>query len=489
MSRPNLLLIILDATRADACSCYGAGRLTTPCLDAVAQDGTLYEQAISAAPWTLPAFASIFTGFYPSQLGIEETRCLDPSVPNLPGLLAEDGYETFGVTGNIWLGPEFGLTRGFGRLHRLWQLFQAKEEMSRTRRLADPSEPGARSGRSGRWLTGNPFRNLANAAYGRFWSFHRDYGARRTATPFIRWLRGRRSSWFACVHYLEAHLEYRPPRAWARRFAGDWQEASRLLNQDQWRRAWRHMAGMEKLSESELRAWRDLYLAEVAYADQQMGDLIAALRASGALDNTLLAITGDHGESLGEHGLLNHQYAVHEPLLRVPLVIRYPGVFAAGQRVSGQVQTLDLFRTILDAAGTEAPSTPSRSLRPGMGHGRQVTVSEYGVPRMPDARRLRRYGLRPEQVRPLLRGLTALRTETHKIVEGTDGSLALYDLCTDPREEHDLAAEQPGKAAELQAMLTTFREQHRSVLPVEGRSAEEMDAGTLSRLRGLGYLE
>jgi arylsulfatase A-like enzyme len=452
----------------------------------------LFEQAITAAPWTLPAFASIFTGKYPGQLRIDGRRRLDPSVPTLAGLLAEEGYATFGITGNIWLGPAFGLTRGFGRFHRLWQLFQAPEEMSRTAALlrseGEPVESSGRLGRIQHRLRGNAARNLLNAMYGRWWSFRRDYGASRTARPLLRWLQAQRSPWFACIHYLEAHLQYRPPRAWARRFSGDWSRTRDLYGQDQWRRAWRHMVGAELLSEAELRAWRDLYLAEVAYADHRMGALLRELRAAGAMDGTLVAITADHGESLGEHGLLNHQYGLYDSLLRVPMVLHYPDAFAAGLRVPGQVQTLDLFRTLLDIAEVEPPPTPSQSLVPGCAPQRALTVAEYGTPRMPDVQRLRRYGLHPDQVKPFLRGLTALRTDEYKLIEGTDGSLELYDR-KDSEEAHDLVAEEPTRAQELQAQLSRFREQH-GIGPGAGAPAdEEMDPISAARLKGLGYLE
>jgi arylsulfatase A-like enzyme len=489
MPRPNILLIVLDATRADACSCYGADRPTTPCLDSVAQGGTLFEQAITAAPWTLPAFASIFTGQYPGQLGIDESRRLHASVPTLAERLAAHGYATFAITSNIWLGPTFGLSRGFDRLHKLWQLFQTREEMSRVERLVGAGDGRERRSSASRWLKGNPVKNLANAAYGRWWAFRRDYGAARTAGPLMRWLHGRSGPWFACVHFLEAHLEYRPPRDWAQRFARNWDSAQALLRADQWRMIWRHMTGAELLCESRMEALHDLYWAEVAYTDHHLGRLLQALRTAQALDDTLLVITADHGENLGEHGLLNHQYGVFDSLLRVPLVVHYPELFPAGQRVAGQVQTLDLFRTLLEAAGADVPATPGQSLLPGKSARHAFTVAEYGMPKTPDAQRLRRYGLEPEQVRPFLRGLTALRTEEHKLIVGTDGTLSLYNWRQDPGEVHNLAAEEPEKVRELQRMLERFHKEH-GIVPQGGSpAAEEMDPVTAARLMGLGYIE
>ena len=495
MTHPNILLIVLDATRADACSCYGTDRPTTPNLDALAKEGTLYEQAISPAPWTLPAFASMFTGLFPSQMGVYERRQLPPSLPTLASLLSEHGYATFAVTGNTWLSADFGLQRGFDQVHKLWQLFQTSHDINKLVLLDN-----AASGRSwvpnlfSQWAQGNPIKNILNTAYHRLWSYKRDSGARRMLRPLAKWLEGQRPPWFAMVHYLEAHLEYKPPTPWARRLVQNWECAQKLLKQDQWRLAWRHIADVEPLSDEDLAAWRDLYLAEVAYADYHMGLLLKALREAGHLDQTVIIVTADHGESLGEHGLLNHQYCVYDTLLRVPLVVHYPPLFPEGQRVSWQVLTLDLFATLLDIAGVRVPPCPSQSLLPvkdgpAEGGPRPFVVAEYGTPRIPHASLLRRYGLQPEQLERFARGFTALRTEEHKLIVGSDGSTELYAWPSDPSEENDLADHQPDVVRELQETLQHWQEELEMALDKGVEESMVMDPATAARLRALGYIE
>lgn len=490
MTRPNILLIILDATRADACSCYGAGRETTPHLDALASEGTLYEQAITPAPWTLPAMASVFTGLYPSQIGVYETRRLDESVPTLAGVLAGQGYRTFGVTGNSWMSADFGLQRGFQQMHKLWQLFQSPQDINRLVLLneAEPHRSWVPSLLS-QWFRGNPVKNVLNTLFNRFWSYRRDFGAHRTARPLLNWLNRQDGPWFAFVHYLEAHLEYKPPQAWARRFARDRSLGKRLLAADQMRLAWRHMAGVETLSEEQLEAWRDLYLAEVAYTDHHMGQLLVALQAAGHLDNTLVMVTADHGESLGEHGLLNHQYGVYDTLLHVPLILRFPGRFEAGKRVPWAVQTLDLFPTALEAAQAERPPNLGQSLMPSTDGPRPFVVAEYGVPRTPHAARLRQYGLQAGQLERFRRGFTTIRTETHKLILGTDGSTQLYAWRDDPGELQNLAAGQPNTVQMLRSQLQSFQEQHGLQFGTEAQEDLEIDATVASRLQALGYLD
>jgi arylsulfatase A-like enzyme len=490
MNRPNILLVVLDATRADACSCYGAERLTTPILDALAIEGTLYEQAISPAPWTLPAFASLFTGLFPSQLGIFEQRRLSVSPPTLASLLSRHGFATFGITGNSWMSEAFGLQRGFDRFQKLWQLFQTSQDVNKLTVL-QKAQPG-RSWLAGlikQLLQGNPIKNVSNAAFTHFWSYRRDYGASRTLRPLMKWIKAQQSPWFAFVHYMEAHLEYKPPLYWTRRFARDWDRVQKLLRQDQMRMAWRHIAGVEPLSEEDLAAWQDLYLAEVAYTDYHVGQLIQALRQTGRLDQTVIIVTADHGDSLGEHGLLNHQYGLYDTLIRVPLVIRYPSLFPAGRRISEQVQTLDLFATILEIAGVEIPLSPSRSLLSSPYEPRSFTVAEYGVPRIPHVRLLRQYGLRPEDLQRFARGFTALRADEYKLITGTDGSVALYAWRDDPYEKNDLSVERPEVTASLQQMLERWREEHGVVAIEDADEAWEVDPATEERLRALGYIE
>ncbi len=488
MTKPNILLVVLDATRADACSCYGASQPTTPSLDRLAAEGTLYEQAIAPAPWTLPSFASLFTGYYPNQLGIYEQRRLPPSVPTLASILSEEGYASFAISGNSWMSTAFRQGRGYQHFNKLWQILQTAEDVNEVAVLDEVHRDSSRvRALLSRWSQGNPARNIANTAYNSLWAFRRDYGARRILRPFRLWTRAQASPWFAFVHYMEAHLEYKPPATWRRRFVRNMDAARELLKEDQTRLAWRHMAGVERLSVEKLAAWRDLYIAEVAYNDWHLGELIRALEQDESLDQTAVIVTADHGESLGEHGLLSHQYGVYDTLIRVPLVIRYPPLFAAGARVAGQVQMMDIFATILALAGVAAQPAPSRPLPPLSPEARPFAIAQYGAPRVPHSALLRRFGLQPQDVPQ--RGFTALRDDEHKLIVSSDGQAELYAWREDPGEESDLAARQPEVVRELQARLSRWRDEVGEVRIGAGGAQAEMDPATASRLRALGYIE
>jgi len=489
MQRPNVLLVILDATRADACSVYGAAEGTTPHLDRLATSSLLYEQAISAAPWTLPALSSIFTGLYPSQTGIYEQRVLDAAYPTLFQLLGDAGYGTFAISKNSWLSKDFGLTRGIEQMHRLWQWFQSEDEIT-VGKLAELQRGNSLYGHLFKELLGgNVAKNMLNLLYHRYWN-RVDDGAVRTVAPVTRWIGQQERPWCAMVHFLEAHLPYQPPRQWYTPFAHDPQRAGQLRKSDQWRLAWRHIAGKEQLSAPDLQSWRELYLAEVAYQDHYLGQLLDQLEAMGQLDNTCVIVVADHGENLGEHGLLNHQYSLHETLLHVPLLIRWPGLGsdARGTRVTTPVQTLDLFRTILDLAEVPAPHETSRNLLPGTTP-RPYVVAEYGRPQVPHAALLARYQLEPADLAPFSRGFRALRTERYKLIERSDGAVELFDLYQDQGETNNLLTVVPTQVAELQQQLRDWEERHGATESHQTQPALHVDDAVRARLQALGYLD
>ncbi len=495
MTRPNILLVVLDATRADACSCYNpalAERPTTPHLDRLAAEGTLFEQAISSAPWTLPAVASIFTGLFPSQSNVYAARNLPSFVPSLPQLLREEGYATFGLSNNSWLSTDFGLTRGFDHFHKLWQWLQTEDDITSVNLTQRGAKTGLARAALGRALRGNVVKNVLNLAAYRFRKSD-DEGASRTLAPTRRWIDGQRQPWFAMVHFLEAHIQLKPPRQWATRFVTDWTIAERLLAADQRPIFWRHIAGTAQLNEDELRTWRELYWAEVAYQDHHFGQLLEWLRETGRLDDTLVVVLADHGENLGEHGLLSHQYCLFDTLLHVPLVVRGPGV-PRGQRMTEPVQTQDMFHLMLDAANIAAPHAEGRNPLGGTGSAPRVpfTVSEYATPSLPPANIINQFGLEPEQFSRFMRGLTTLRTASHKLIMGTDGSTQLYDLQRDPGETQDIASAEPARLRELQSQLEAWWAARGSYLidrPDDTADQTAVSADVQARLQALGYLE
>lgn len=485
--RPNILLIVLDATRADHCSCYGGARSLTPVLDQLAAEGTLFEQAFACAPWTLPAMSSILTGQYPSQTGIEERRQLASTYTTLPALLRQGGYATFAISNNSWFSTDFGLNQGFMTVHKLWQRFQTETDLTEVNLTQQYPAASTRAVTAKRSAQGNWLKNALNLMSGKIRT-NSDYGARRTLAPVQRWISAQDGPWFALIHYLEAHLEYKPPAAWARRFVDDWPTAQKLLAADQVRLCYRHITGAEVMSADELRTWGQLYAAEVAYQDHMMGKLIDWLKRAGKFDDTLIIVVADHGESLGEHGLLNHLYGLYDPLTRVPLVLRGPGS-GRGRRRGDLVQTNDIFGTALAAAGLPLPEN-ARNLLDESG-GRRYVVAEYGTPRTPHQELLNRFSLQAHDFAPFLRSLTAVRTAQHKLVVGSDGSQALFDLVHDPAELANLAATEPDVLASMQAALAEWQTAVGIApsTPAATTAPPAVAPEVAARLKALGYLD
>jgi len=242
------------------------------------------------------------------------------------------------------------------------------------------------------------------------------------------------------------------------------------------------------MSEADFEILRALYDGEVSYVDARVGEIYALLRERGLLRNTFFVITSDHGENLGEHQLMDHAYCLYDTLLRVPLIVRGPTEFPAGERVLDQVQTLDLFPTILDLADIRdadlRAQVQGRPLFPASLRDR-VAVAESLEPQPPVAVLRRRY---PELDGSRFdRALRAVRTPRYKYIWASDGRDELYDLEADPGETRNLVSTEPETAAAMRAWLAEWVHSAGAVAP--GRGLElELDTVTRRRLEELGYL-
>ncbi len=220
---------------------------------------------------------------------------------------------------------------------------------------------------------------------------------------------------------------------------------------------------------------------------------MADLRRRNVLDHTLLIITSDHGENVGEHGLMSHAYSLHDTLIHVPLIIRYPECFAPGQRVAHQVQLTDILPTILDVAQFNAPQIRAEL----QGESLLAPTTETSMDRYAYAELLsphpsvqtvnRRNGVPANTPRPEYdHALRCLRTLTHKLIWASDGQHALYDLQADPHETTNRFAIEPKIASELMEVLQTWQPPHGELLL---ESTPDFDHAVRQRLRDLGYID
>ncbi|MGQ4808656.1 hypothetical protein NKDENANG_02044 [Candidatus Entotheonellaceae bacterium PAL068K] len=472
--RPNIIVLMLDTARAQNFSCYGYERPTTPYIDALASESVLYEQAVASGCWSLPSQVSLLTGMFPAKHGAHELHLsYARPYPLLPEVLREAGYRTLGVSPNSWMSDEFGVTRGFDTYLKLWQGWQTIQ--------SHPSEaPGL--------LT--PLIQKLNRLYSRH-VFPRYNRAQHVNYHIEKLLATAPEPFFLYAIYWDAHLPYHPRGRHATRWLppGVSEAQAQQVN----RNPIHYFANLTPMSEADFEILRACYDGAVATLDEEIGALIDHLRQRDILDRTLLIITSDHGENLGNHGLMSHAYSLHDTLIHVPLLIRYPARFPAGQRVRRQVQPTDLFPTLLDALDLDLPQVRQEF------QGVSLLAPEPEAPeeRLAYAEMLgphpsrqsvnRRAGLPEDTPRPAYdRALRCVRTLDYKIIWASDGHHALYHLRQDPFETVNRFADEPQLASELLETLQAW--QPPSGIPLH-KSPPDFDHDVRLRLRDLGYLD
>ncbi|MBK7976894.1 MAG: sulfatase [Deltaproteobacteria bacterium] len=466
----NVLVVVLDTTRADHLTPYGYARDTTPFLTTLAAQGVLFENARTVAPWTLPAHTSLFTGLYPaSHHVLAKHLFLAADVPTLAEVLGSAGYQTACFTNNPWLGGLSGTHRGFAHFEPVWKQLHALHhsifDLLPLRVLADF--------RSGVHDDGSAF-TLARV---RSWLDDRD-----PARPF-----------FAFVNLMEAHQpnwngpgskRYLPSDLTEKDLA-DMRMDSKLYE-----------SGRVKLDARQLQIQKDLYDGELTYLDGQLARLIDSLRDAGALDRTLLVITADHGELFGEQGQMGHQFALWEPLLHVPLIVvapDHPEVVARGVRSDYPAQLVDVPATVTRLLGVRAAGFAREgiSLAPVLaGTGRPDPRKQLAQYEVPDFAIRVFHEVYPE-LEPWSFGgdLAALIDGPWKVIQrfqnGSRTATSLYRL---PDEGTDLARDEPATLDVMTQTLDGWLAEHKAINGVRpAGGARTMTPEEIQAMKALGY--
>lgn len=489
MPPQNIVLVVMDTARADDVFGTVDGTAVTPELDSLAEDSTRYNNAYAAAPWTLPSHGSLFTGTYPSKHGAHAGhKRLDDSLPTMAELFSDAGYETVAVSNNTWVSEEFGFGRGFEQFYKTWQHVQSDTDLGRIAREYNGREQWRPL--AGALFDGNPLVNLWNAIYGQFFRKRDDDGARRTNRWLDEWLTDRETDrpFFLFCNYLEPHLPYDPPKEYTEPFLppDTTYEAAQAVPQE----PWAYIAGQQEMTDADFAALRALYRGELAYLDARLGYLQSMLAEAGVWDETVFVVIGDHGENVGDHGLMDHQYCLYETLTKVPMLV-HGGPFATGETRDDLVQLTDLLPTLLDTTGIDPSSaeldTQGVSFHPESGDDpRDAVFAEY-LATQPSMEALQKQlGSLPEQVTQYDRSLRAVRTAEYKLVCGSDGARELYHVTTDPTEETDIASEAEEHASRLETRLEAWLD---SFDHADVTADIDIATDTQSRLEDLGYLQ
>jgi arylsulfatase A-like enzyme len=365
-----VLLISVDTLRADHVGAYH-GPDPTPALDRLAAEGVLVEQAYTPTPTTGPAHASLFTGLHPWRHQVLGNAVPVPdTLPTFVTLAQEQGVHTAAIVASYILHRRFGFARGFESY-----VFRPTVPMQWRGKLEET-----------------------------FYSL----GA-EVSDEAIRWLRSNRRTrpFLLFLHYFDPHDPYQPPAEFALPPDTPVDVAGRTPP--------KHAESPTLLADL-IRAYR----GEVRYVDAEIGRVIEELRAQGRLDRVGVIVTADHGEGLGERGLFGHGLDLHEEQVRIPLIVRGPGV-PAGRRLDGAAQLEDLMPTVLAWLGLPAPAfVDGRDLLPWLRGERPGSPRDAVVGR-------RRYYTGQPQVHFEIRG-------TEKWVGVPDGPSFVYRLDTDPGE-------------------------------------------------------
>ena len=427
-ARPNVLLITLDTTRADALGAYGNPRATTPHLDRIASEGTRFDLAISTAAVTPVSHASILTGLDNKDHGLrvmsaESGFRLAQDVPTLATVLRGAGYRTIAVHSAFPVSGYFGLTQGFDVVESFESRMFAGEDKDKW----DVQRFQRRSDETTDLVLGE----LA-----------------KSDEPYFLW-----------IHYWDPHDGMKLP-------------PEELLPEDLW-----HLEDGAKVPT------REQYEAEVRFMDGEIGRLVEALRESGAWERTLALVVADHGQGLGDHGWQHHRILYQEQI-RVPLLVRVPDAAHVAE-VGELVRTTDLFPTVLDYAGVAA-SRPvdGRSLR-------RLIAGERDEPRLAFADQINGYDRNAGMIdkRPLDDFLYCVLDRDWKLIyrPANPEASELYDLARDPGETRNLYRERRDQALRLERELAKHGGWVTEPFAALGSGAGDSEAAQRA-LRSLGYV-
>ncbi len=428
VSHTNVLIITLDAVRADHMGFMGKRAVKTPNMDRLAQEGVVFINHFAQSHITIPSHMSLLASKFPRTI-----RTLDNYQYNLPPMetiasrLEKAGFRTSAIVSTALLNPQWcrGIERGFTDYFPVLGMERAASQGLNI--LGD-------------WMTENSGR------------------------PFFSW-----------IHLFDAHFPYQAPKPFFGMYAGSAGEKAELgsVHLHAQTEAWLKQKGITDLS---LPAAE--YGAEITYLDYELGRLFRKMEAMGILDNTLVMITSDHGEYLGERGNYFCHVGLHDETMRIPLIMRLPGRLGAGRVVDGMSMNVDLAPTALEVLGLSADDMEGESLLP-LVEGKTEEVHEYVVDE----------GAHGAQI--------AMRTKKWKYIKTLEdvsysasfqrrkGEVELFDLENDPAEEKNVAREHPETAARFSAMADEWLKARSGGVKAEQIEADEE---TKKKLEALGYM-
>ena len=449
--RPNILLIVVDALRADRLGCYGHNRALSPTMDTIAAEGVVFDQAVAPAPWTQPSVAALFTGMHPGAIlpveefrlsfdsvrrGAEPIRVLDDRYTTLAAALRAQGYSTAAIVTNPFVDRDFGFAQGF-------EHFDA---------VLSTATPG----------------NEVNYA-GCTWLEQRD-----PEKPF-----------FLLLYYMDVHGPYDAKPEFLEPLLDSIEQEPvlhRLTPNQVAQLDPRYLYKLPKVYVNEARHlrlmpfreyWVARYEAGVAELDHHLVDLRERLTRMELWDDLAVVVTADHGEALGENTTFAHGLSVHHVELHIPLIMRWPRALPAGRHVSDTVRLLDVMPTILDQLDMPpVAGVHGTSLLP------YITGDVLAEPPV----------LIVEGLKVPARQVAFYRGDWKLVRLFDPPAQALYHFSQDPFERRNLARQYPQMLELLVGLETEQRNENDWLAADAQRERIELDQERLRQLRSLGYL-
>jgi arylsulfatase A-like enzyme len=445
---PNVLLISIDMLRPDHLRAYGYGQDTSPNIDAMAREGVLFANHFASSSWTLPSHAALFTSLPDSLHGCTDTdKVLDDSAVTLAERFLAAGYATAGFFSGPYLHPAFGLGQGF----------EHYEDCASYAAKIDGRPPSEWAMDKGVMLES-----------------HQDVTNERVYGAVKKWLDARPSRpFFLFAHFFDVHFDFTPPPPYDKKFDPDyqgWVDGKNFMFSDDYEK---------NMPPRDFQHLLALYDGEIAWTDSFIGRLRADLEKAGILDDTVIVITSDHGTEFFEHGDKGHRKTLHDEVIRIPLVVRYPKKLPRGMKIEDLSRGIDVGPTVLELAGFPPPADV-------LGTSLVPEIQNPGT---------RVVGRVVSELNSVGRNLRSVRTLKWKLVDKIGASEHWYfDLQRDPAERipmSDFDSELGKKAengyqAEVDA-LNAFAEHHPVPAAKGAPKGDPLPPEVDAKLRVLGY--
>ncbi len=462
--KPNIVLISIDTLRADALEPWGAARPTSPNISALAKDAWVFKNTFSQAGVTAPSHMTLLTSLYPIVHGVSNLRAIemqreggeeenttatrvDPKVQTLASVLSKHGWKTAAFTGGGNVCSDLGFDQGFHEF--------------------DDEPTNGVSGNDGPWFDAQHVAKWIEA---------------HKAEPF-----------FLFVHTWIPHNPYLPPEPWNTAFDPDYKgkivssraEYDARPDADDPHLPSRVMLEFDRKDPAEVAHIRALYDGDVRYADESVGNLLAALESSGVQDDTIIVLVSDHGEQFLEHGNFLHPSELWRELVHVPLIVRLPS--RESRTIETPARLIDVLPTILDLVDVPVPAeAQGRSLLPAVaGTYEELPIISEIVTRW-------RFSGTSRSVSRMIRSIRLAQWTYIVRTIGPSQSEELYDRSTDPGETQNLAPKRKEHLATLQRFREIARQHEEACAELAARFAgtqAQISDETLKEIGKLGYVK